>query len=770
MAAVDREARTICPLCEAACGVSVALSAGVPGRVRGDRDHVVSKGFICPKGAALTGLHLDTDRQRRPLRRRGASFEPVDWEEAFGLIDERLRPITAEHGRDAVGLYLGNPAAHSLDLQLYGRHLVRSLRTANVFTPSTTDSRPKELSSVLMFGALSIPVPDVDRTDLLVILGANPLQSNGSLASGPDWPGRLRALRSRGGRLIVVDPCRTRTAEVADRHIAIRPGADAYLLAAVVHVLFAEGLVRLGRLQGMVNGIADVERAVRRYSPDRVATITGVDPATTVDLARELSAADRACVYGRVGTSTQRFGTLASWLVDVINVLTGHLDREGCAMFSLPATGSSNTRGTPGRGRGTDTTRRSRVSGRPDLFGERSVLCLAEEIETPGEGRIRALITVAGNPVLSAPDASRIDAALHRLDFMVSVDYYLNETTRHADVLLPVPSPYERAHYDTALSQFTTHNVAVFAPALLPVDPAMLAEWRTVARLALIAEGQGASADVDAWDDRIVDATVRRLVADPSSRILGCDPVDVLRALGTARGPERILELLLRSGPYGDGCRGPHAHDAALSLDRLREHPQGIDLGPLAPRLPDMLRTPSGLIELAPSEIVADIDRFERRLVDHERAPRRPELVLVGRRHLRSNNSWMHNIDLLARGPARCTLQVHPDDAERIGVTDGGRARVTAAVGSLSADVEVTDRVAPGVVSLPHGWGHDLAPEHLTVAARRPGVNVNLLTDPGISDEPSGTAVLNGIPVDVERCEASPITNPRRALPAPGPS
>ena len=742
-----RTAFRTCPLCEAGCGLEIAL-AGPPGeevvtRIRGDRADVFSHGFICPKGSTLKHLHEDPDWLRRPRVRRGGRLVEVDWAEAFAEVERRLPPIVQEHGRDAVAVYIGNPTAHSLGALLFVRPLVRALGTTNVYSASTVDQRPKEVAAGLMFGtSLSVPVPDVDRTDFLLMLGANPYASNGSLATAPDWPGRIEALRARGGTLVVVDPRRTRTAEAADRHLAIRPGADPYLLMALVNVVVAEGLVDLGPAAPYVRGVATVVEVSRPFTPEATAARTGIEPAEVRRLARELAAAPRACVYGRIGTTVAPFGTLSSWLVDVLNALTGNLDRPGGAMFATAAAGAANTRGTPRYGRGVRLhRRRSRVRGLGETLGELPVVCLAEEIDTPGEGQVRALVTIAGNPVLSTPNSARLDAALAGLDLYVAVDPYVNETTRHADVVLPPPTPLQKGHYDLALLQLAVRNVANYSPPVLPRAPGQPDEWEILARLALIAQGMGADADPALVDDLVLRSLVESAVADETSPVAGRDPDEVVAALGDRRGPERILDLMLRVGPYGEGFG---ARPDGLSLDVLLANPHGVDLGPLRPRLPEVLRTPSGMVELAPEPIVADVERLRAGLDEPAGG-----LRLIGRRDLRSNNSWMHNVEVLVKGRPRCTLQVHPDDAARLGLADGAPAVVTSRTGKVTIPVEVTDAIRPGVVSIPHGWGHDPDGVELRVARRYAGVNTNLLADDELIDPLSGTAVLNGIPVEV---------------------
>jgi anaerobic selenocysteine-containing dehydrogenase len=734
-----------CPLCEATCGLELQLSGEAVTSVRGDDADVFSAGFVCPKGASVAALESDPDRIRTPLIKRDGRFVEASWDEAFAEIDRRLPQILEQHGRDSVGVYVGNPAAHNMAALFYGRVLFKALGTRNIFTATTVDQMPKQVSCAHMFGgALSVPVPDVDRTEHLLILGANPLASNGSLMSAPDMRGRLRGIRERGGKVVVIDPRRTRTAEEADEHHFIRPGTDALLLMAMANVLFAEDLVELGGLAEHLEGLEQVHAAVEPFTPEAAEGPTGIAATEIARMARELAAAERGAVYGRIGTCTQEFGTLASWLVDVLNVLTGNLDREGGAMFTEAAAGQSNSSGEPGRGRGFLPGRwASRVRGLPEAFGELPVACLAEEIETPGEGQIRAMLTMAGNPALSTPDSGRLDRALASLDFMVCLDVYVNETTRHADVILPGPSSLRRPHYDVALYQLAIRNVANYSPPVLPPDPALPDEWRNILRLTGIVTGQGPEADVDAIDDFVAAEAVKREVGTPGSRLAGRDPGELLEELAPRTGPERLLDLMLRAGPYGDRF----GEDlGGLTLARLEDSPHGIDLGPLRPRLPGALRTASGKVELAPEPILADLPRLREALGRSVNGG----MVLVGRRNLRSNNSWMHNVPRLVSGPPQCTAHVNPDDAERLGLADGEAARVSSEAGSIEVPVEVTDAVMPGVVSIPHGWGHDGEGVELSVAREHAGSNSNVLARSDLVDPLSGNAVLNGIPVKLE--------------------
>lgn len=727
-----------CPLCEATCGLTLEVEGGTVVRIRGDRDDVFSHGFICPKGATLGALQDDPDRLRTPMIKRDGVHVAVTWDEAFAEIDARLTPLLAEHGRDAVAVYLGNPNVHNHANTIYVRPLIMALGTGNVYSASTVDQMPRHASSGMMFGdGLTIAVPDVDRTDYLLMLGANPWESNGSLCTAPDLPGRLEAIAARGGRMVVVDPRRTKTAQAADEHLAIRPGGDAAWLLALIHVLFDEDLVDLGRLEPLLLGVDDVAAAVLPCSPEAVEAATWIDPATTRRIARELAAASSASVYGRIGVHTAAFGTLASWATDVLVALTANLDEPGGSMFPAPAHSSART--APG-GRGfTIGRRRSRVKGYPEVKGELPVATLADEIQTPGDGQVRALITVAGNPVRSCPDTTRLEAAIAGLELLISIDPYLNETTQHADVILPPPGVLEKSHYDLAFYGLAVRNVANYSPAVLERTGPDEAEL--LARLALIAGGQGAQAEPQVLHDLVLDGLLARAVA-PDGALAGRDVAEIRAALGDRSPADRVLDLMLRTGQYGDRFGGV---PDGLSLDRLEAHPHGIDLGALTPQLPNALKTASACIELAPEPIIDDIGRLVAGLGDVADGP-----VLVGRRHLQSNNSWMHNVRVLVKGKERCTLQVHPDDAAAWSLVDGGSARVTSAVGSVVAPVEVTTDIARHVVSLPHGWGHDAPGARMAVAGARPGVNSNVLTDGSTIDPLSGNAILNAIAVTVE--------------------
>ncbi len=737
----DTTHHRICPLCEACCGLEIQVTDGRVTRIQGHQVDVLSAGYICPKAIALKDLHEDPDRLRTPLVRRDGVLSPASWAEALAEVERRLPPLMAAHGRQATAIAVGNPSAHKIGLLTYFGKLARALGTPNVFSASTLDQMPKQLASGLMFGHwLSVALPDIGRTDFLLVLGANPLASNGSMWTVPDFKAKAKALRARGGKLVVIDPRQTETAAVADAHHFIRPGADVFLLAAMVNTLFAEGRVSLGNVGQWVSGVEAVQQAVAPFTPETVAARCGLGADTIRQLTRELAAAPRAAVYARIGTCTQAFGTLASWLVDVLNTLTGNLDREGGVLFAKAAAFASNTTGRPGVGKGVVTGRHAaRVSGAPEVYGELPMTCLAEEIETPGPGQIRALITVATNPVLSSPNGPRLSQALDQLDFMVSMDIYLNETTRHADVVLPGVSPLHDMHYDVAFPQLSWRNHARYSPPVLPRDPQQPEEWQTLLKLAAIAQGQGADTDVDALDDAQFAADAQRLFGDHAPAVLA--------ATQGLRGPSRALDVALRTGPYGDQF-GAKPGGLTLAKVMATNATGGIDLGELQPRLPDMLRTPSGKIELAPPSLIQDLQR-----ANHDLQAPAADLVIIGRRDVRTNNSWMHNLPTLAKGPFRCTALVHPQDAARLGLTDGGMAMLSAVTRPdepprrVQAQVQLSEHMMPGVVSLPHGWGHDLPGAQLRVAAERPGANLNALLDDQLRDPLSGNAVLSGVAI-----------------------
>lgn len=704
-----------CNLCEAMCGIALEVEGGAVVSVRGDREDPFSQGHVCPKAVALKDVHEDPDRLRVPMRREGAAWREVSWEEAFSEAVDRLASVQDAHGRNAVAVYQGNPTVHNYGAVLFAQLFVKALRSRSLYSATSSDQLPHMLASLLMFGhQLLLPIPDVDRTDHLLMLGANPLASNGSLMTAPGMDRRLKALRARGGRLVVVDPRRTETAAVADRHLPIRPGTDALLLMALVAALFEEGLVAPGRLAAFTDGIDEVRRLAADHPPESAAAATGITAAEIRTLARELAAAPRAVVYGRMGISTQEFGALSCWLVNVLNVLTGNLDRPGGALFTTPAADLVALADRIGQ-RGHFAKGTTRVRALPEFGGEYPVAALAEEIETPGPGQVRALLTSAGNPVLSAPNGARLERALPGLEFMVSIDYYLNETTRHAHLVLPPTAALERSEYDLVFHALAVRNTVRFARPVCEPAPGARHDWQIHLELAtrlLARRGRP-------WRARVMRSALSRL------------------------GPEGIVAGLLRFGPYGKGLR---PFGGGLTLAAVEAAPHGIDLGPLEPRLPERLYTPGRRIALAPPRLVADAAR----LVElRARASAPGSLSLIGRRDLRTNNSWLHNADRLVKGPERCTLLMHPEDASARGLAHGQPVQVTSRVGAVSVPLEVTDAMMPGVVSLPHGWGHHREGTRLRVASARPGRSINDITDEQAVDPMCGNAAFSGVAVEV---------------------
>jgi anaerobic selenocysteine-containing dehydrogenase len=724
-----------CPLCEAMCGLEIHVDQGRVAGIRGNRDDVWSHGHLCPKGASLGALHEDPDRIRAPMIKIDGQWQEVSWQRAFERCTELLAPVIDKHGIGAVTAYTGNPLAHSFSLGRYTGILLGLSGIPISYSPGTVDQWPKNLSSHLMYGGWwTFPVPDIERTDLLVVMGANPAASQGSLLAAPDVMGILGRIRQRG-TVIVVDPVRTATAAKADEWLPITPGTDAAFLLAIVHTLFDEGLVNLGRVADHVDGVETMRTVAADWPAERVAETTGIPAQRIKELARELAGTERAVVYGRIGLCNQEFGSLASWLVDVVNILTGHLDTPGGAMFPRPAAWSVTVQPIPGLEDGVPQFGRysTRVRGAKEVLGQVPVSCMVEEMETPGEGQLKALITVAGNPVLSTPAGHRLDAVLPELEAMISVDLWRNETTRHADVILPGLSPLEQPHHDDLILQFAINSVANYSPPVFaPEDPERPHEWEILIRLTGLCTGTPAEdVDVSVLDDGFFDYMCFTQ---------GLDGAEI-RAHYDHGGPERMLDLTLRTGPFGDRYG---ENPDGLTLAKLKQQPNGVNFGPMVPRVPEVLGTADRMIRVAPQYLLDDLPRLAARI---ERAP--DGLVLVSRRHLRSNNSWLHNVQALMKGKDRCTLLMHPEDAQRRGLSSGDSVTVTSSGGSIEVPVELTDAIKPGVVSMPHGWGHGQTGTRLAVANGTPGVNTNILSPVDFLDEPSGNGALNGIPVTV---------------------
>ncbi len=751
-----------CHLCEAMCGVAIEVKQGHIESIKGDPDDPLSQGHICPKAVALQDLHEDPDRLRKPVRRTADGWQEMEWDEAFDLVADRLHRVKKEHGRNSIGAYLGNPNVHNHGAMVATLPFLRALGTQNRFSATSNDQLPHMLASLEMFGhQLMFPIPDIDRTDLFICIGGNPMASNGSLMTVPDFRGRIKSLKARGGKMVVIDPRRTETAKLADEFHFIRPGSDALLLMAMAHTLFEEDLVNLGHAQQWTKDVDLIRLASLPFNPETVSLQTGLEAEDIRQLARQLATTQKAALYTRMGTSTQKFGGLATWLAYVLNILTGKLDSTGGVMFTQPAIDMIALGAMTGQ-RGHFGRRHSRVKKLPEFGGEFPSSTMADEILTPGDGQIRAFVTVAGNPVLSSPNGSRLDEAFSDLDFMVSVDYFLNETTRHADVILPPTAGLERSHYDLIFSMFAVRNTAKYSPALFEPGEDAKHDWQILLELAHRLE-------------KLKSGGRLPLRADAGWRAF------------KQIGPDPILDLMLRSGPYGTDigpARGlvqpaidlvidilPEQHPLrglaklsplnrhwqdlpkGLSIKSLKSLPNGVDLGPLRPCLPERLFTRDRKVNLAPRRYLADLDRLHEALA----SPQSSDLLLIGRRHVRSNNSWMHNSQRLVKGKDRCTVMISPKDAARCGLQAGDSAEVSTPTGQIVLPVEITDDIMPGVVSVPHGWGHDREGIGQAVAASHAGASINDVISDEEIDPLVGTSVLNGqsVQVKVWRAERS---------------
>ncbi|WP_286973524.1 molybdopterin oxidoreductase family protein [Pseudomonas sp.] len=690
-----------CHLCEAICGLTIETAPAEDGSerivsIKGDAQDTFSRGHICPKAVALQDIQNDPDRLHRPMRRVGSEWQAIEWDEAFTLVAERLSEIQMRYGKNAVGIYQGNPSVHNYGLMTHSNYFLGQLKTRNRFSATSVDQLPHHLTSYLMYGhGLLIPIPDIDNTDFMLILGGNPLASNGSIMTVPDVEKRLKAIKARGGKFVVVDPRRSETAAIADQHVFVRPGQDAALLFGLLNTLFSENLTRQSHLQ--IAGIEQVKTAIADFTAEAMSVRCGVPAQTIRQLARDFASAEKAVCFGRMGVSTQAFGTLCQWLVQLINMVTGNLDSVGGALCTEPAV--DLVAATSG---GHFNVWQSRVSGLPEYGGELPVAALAEEMLTEGEGQIRAMITVAGNPVLSTPNGRQMEQALDGLEFMLSIDFYINETTRYADLILPPTGPLEHDHYDTTFNMFAVRNVTRFNQPVLAKPAGALHDWEIFVGLA------------KAFAEK-TDAQLKPTMA-----------------------PSQMIDMGLRAGAYGD--RSAHK----LSLKTLADHPHGLDLGPLKPNLAGRLKTADKHINAAPEVILADLQRFA-----VEPVPAENQLLLIGRRHVRSNNSWMHNYHRLVKGKPRHQLLMNSADMAARGLTDNQRVRVRSRIGQIEVEVVASEDMMPGVISLPHGWGHARPGVQLATATEQPGASANDLTDERQLDKLSGNAALNGVPVEV---------------------
>jgi len=691
-----------CNLCEAMCGLEITHNRGKILSIKGDKEDPFSKGYICPKAVALQDIHADPDRIKKPLKKTNTGWKEISWKEAFDLVETGLKKVQNKYGNDAVAIYQGNPSVHNIGMMLFSSPFFKSLRTKNRFSATSVDQLPHHFASQFMFGhSFLLPVPDINRTQYFLVLGANPIVSNGSIMSASGMPDKIKALQERGGKMVVIDPRKTETAQKGDRHVFIKPGTDVFFLAAILHVLFQNDLIALDKLPDWIKGTDELDGIFNRFNPEKVVEITGIPSNSTITIAREFASASSAVCYGRLGVSTQLHGTLCQWLINLINIVTGNFDREGGAMFSNPAIDIvkfSGPNGTVGK----YNRWQSRVRGLPEFGGQLPVATLAEECLTEGEGQIKSLITSAGNPVLSTPNGRQLEKALTTIDFMVSIDIYINETTRFADVILPPATGLETEHYDLAFHGLAVHNTAKYSPALFkPVSGAK-------------------------YDWEIYKELTKRMKT--RSSFTG-------KVTDLFTTPERLLNHGLKKGIY------------PLNLRKLKQFPHGIDLGPLMPVFPESLYTQDKKLHLVPKILIDGFHKLSLEQVNNFNGA----LSMIGRRHLRSNNTWMHNSLRLVKGPVRCTVLIHPDDAEKRNIKNGNKIKIKALKTQYEIELvsEITDEIMPGVVSIPHGWGHNRKGTRWKIAEDHAGVSINDLTDHEMVDTLSGNAAFNGVPVEI---------------------
>ena len=731
-----------CPTCEASCGLIVEVDKDSKKilSIKGDPDDQRSKGYVCAKSQAFRYVYEDPERLRTPMRRIGDQWQPISWDDAFKLAAEKLGAIKEKYGKDAIAVYVGNPTGHDVGAQLYFQIFNTMFNTERFFSAGTIDQQPKNMTSAALYGdPWLISVPDLDHTDFFVCMGGNPLVSQGSLMSAPDAERRFADLKQRGGKLVVIDPRRTETARVADQHLFIKPGSDAFFLFSFVNVLFQENRVQPGRLAEFTEGIEEVREMAKAYTPEATAGITGIAAEETRRLVEQFCAAKKPVLYGRLGLCTQRFGTLASWLVDVVNILTGRLDAEGGSMFPRPATGNFES-WMPTQPYPRDRFR-SRVRNFPECYGQLPASLMAEEITAPGKDKVRAMITLAGNPVLTVPNGEALRGALDTLDFMVAIDIYINETTSKADLILPPSVQLENSNYDMLFQGTSVRNFSRYVPQILDQQPGLLPQWRVILEFTARCHGMKG----DDLDDLMLDGMIDMGIAN-NPNIQSLSKEFIHSKLSDQHGWERMIDFMLRSGPYGD-----HFDDSksGLSLAELKKHPHGLDLGPLQSWLPEMLRIPDKKIRLTPDIVVEDMKRLDRELATPVN-PSANEMLMIGRRHIRDMNSWLHNIHQYTRGKNRCTLLIHTSDAKRIGLNDGGVAKIKSKVSEVTAEIQISDEMMPGVVSLPHGFGHVYKDGKQKNAQSAAGACCNFLIEPDALDPPSGTSIVNGVPVVVE--------------------
>jgi len=700
--AVNKKYRT-CNLCEAICGLEIDVEDNQVLAIRGDKNDVFSKGHICPKAVGLKDIHEDPDRLKKPLQKINGEWKEVSWKEAIDFTAKKLVDIQLAYDTNAVAIYQGNPSVHNLGTTLFSPDFVRAVKTTNRYSATSVDQLAHHLAALYMFGnALMVPVPDIIRTQFWLILGGNPIVSNGSLMTAPDIRGKMREIQDRGGKIVVIDPRRTETADKSDQHIFIKPGTDIWLLLSMLHIILYSDKVKLNHLEDCIDSalIDEIKLAVSRFTPEKAESITGIPTQVIQSLTEEFIHSSSSVCYGRLGVSASHHGGLCHWAINTINILTGNFDQEGGAMFPTPAVNVSAKKSSVPKFR----RWKSRVRGLPEFGGELPSSTLAEDILAPGEGQIKALVTSCGNPVLSVPNGNKMDDAFSTLEFMACIDIYLNETTKHADVILPPATGLETPHYAIAFHNLAVHNSAKYSEPAIEKEEGTKFDWEIFQELR--------TAYLKYKEEKTGEA-----IPDKQDYTL-----------------EQKLDFFLNFGPH------------KLSLAKLKEHPHGIDLGPLESQLPNRLLTDNQQLNIFP-----EIYKVALEELTQTNTPENLSFLLVGRRNLRSNNSWMHNLERMVKGPNTCTAIIHPTDAEELNVADGDILQITSEVTTVRIEAEVSDEIMKGTISIPHGWGHHRDGIKMKVASAHAGVSFNDLADEKVTDRLSGASVINAIPIAVQK-------------------
>ncbi len=685
-----------CNLCEAICGLEITVNEhNEILTIKGDEKDPFSRGHICPKAVGLKDIYLDKNRLKQPVRRTETGWEEISWDEAFTEVTAKLKEIQTQYGKDSVGVYQGNPSVHNSGTMLSAPAFLRALGSKNRFSATSADQLPHHFAAWQMFGhPLLLPIPDIDHTDFMLIIGANPLASNGSLMTVPDVANRLKAIQKRGGKFVVIDPRKTETAKIADQHLFIKPATDVFLLLSIVHEIANQ--IELSEDAEKLKDLA------KFYSPETVSRITGITAEQIKKLSQDLLNAKTSVVYGRMGVSVQAFGGLCQWLINCINILTNNIDSVGGAMFPQPA---FDLLGRAKKGENYFNRWQSAVRKLPEFDGELPVSAMAEDILAGG---IKAFISICGNPVLSTSNGVQLDQALDSLEYMVSVDIYINETSRHANIILPPTTGLEVAHYDVVFHNLAVRNTAKYSEPLFEKDNNQRHDWE------------------------ILEELKNRILTEEGA------------VIPSPKNPEEKLAMAMQFGPYGK---------QGLTLQKLKENPHGEDLGALRPCLKEKLITDNQEINLKPALIVKDLERVKINAdkLLQETTDTDFNLKLIGRRHLRSNNSWMHNAERLVKGRDRCTLMIHPETAAKRGIINQEKVQIESRVGRVEISVEITEDIMPDVVSIPHGFGHARAGVQMDIASAHAGVSLNDLTDELLIDELTGNSAFSGVPVRILR-------------------